>query len=105
MRAQWQRERALIASQRAKKAELETARGELERQRRAADYARASELEYGTIPRLERELAEAVAALTRVSASGGFLREEVTEDDIASVVAKWTGIPVEKMLEARGRSA
>ncbi|MBP9863560.1 MAG: AAA family ATPase, partial [Kofleriaceae bacterium] len=99
MRAQWQRERALIASQRAKKAELETARGELERQRRAADYARASELEYGTIPRLERELAEAVAALTRVSASGGFLREEVTEDDIASVVAKWTGIPVEKMLE------
>lgn len=99
MRAQWQRERALIASQRAKKAELETARGELERQRRAADYARASELEYGTIPRLERELAEAVAALTRVSASGGFLREEVTEDDIATVVAKWTGIPVEKMLE------
>jgi ATP-dependent Clp protease ATP-binding subunit ClpB len=99
MRAQWQRERELISGQRAKKAELEAARGEVERLTRSGDYARASELRFGAIPRLERELAAAADQLTAGRAAGGFLREEVTEDDIATVVAKWTGIPVEKMLE------
>ncbi|MBK7071781.1 MAG: ATP-dependent chaperone ClpB [Myxococcales bacterium] len=99
MRAQWQRERELISGQRGKKAELEAARGEVERLTRSGDYARASELRFGAIPRLERELAAAADQLTAGRAAGGFLREEVTEDDIATVVAKWTGIPVERMLE------
>ncbi len=100
MRAQWQRERALIAGQRGKQAELEQARAEVERLTRTGDYARASELRFGDIPRLEGELAAAVAQLDAGrAAGGGFLREEVTEDDIATVVATWTGIPVERMLE------
>ncbi|MBK9031288.1 MAG: ATP-dependent chaperone ClpB [Myxococcales bacterium] len=106
MRAQWQHERELIAGQRTKKAELEAARGEVERLTRAGDYAHASELRFGDIPRLERELAAAAEQLAGGKQAGGFLREEVTEDDIATVVAKWTGIPVEKMLEGEaGRLA
>ena len=96
MRAQWQHERQLITSQRDKKAELEATRADVERLTRSGDYARASELRFGAIPRLEGEL---TAAGIELAKAGGFLREEVTEDDIASVVAKWTGIPVEKMLE------
>jgi ATP-dependent Clp protease ATP-binding subunit ClpB len=98
MRAQWQRERELITNLRGQKAELEAARGEMEKLTRTGDYARASELRFGTIPRLEKQLADTTAAM-HAGAGGGFLREEVTEDDIATVVAKWTGIPVEKMLE------
>ena len=99
MRAQWERERKLIAAQRDQKAELEAARAEVDRLTRAGDYARASELRFGAIPRLERELETGSAELAAMKQAGGFLREEVTEDDIATVVAKWTGIPVEKMLE------
>ncbi len=99
MRTQWQRERELIATLRQQKAELETTRTEVERLTRAGDYARASELRFGAIPRLEAALAAATAQMNASGAAGGFLREEVTEDDIATVVAKWTGIPVEKMLE------
>ncbi len=100
MRAQWQRERALIATSRQQHADLEAARAEAERLTRTGDYARASELRFGTIPRLEKQLADATGQMNAAAASGsGFLREEVTEDDIATVVAKWTGIPVEKMLE------
>ena len=99
MRAQWQRERELIAGQRTKKAALEAARAEVERLTRTGDYARASELRFGDIPRLESELVVAADQLAADRKAGGFLREEVTEDDIATVVAKWTGIPVERMLE------
>ena len=98
MRAQWQRERELITSLRTQKAELEAARTEMEKLTKQGDYARASELRFGTIPNLEKQLADTTAAM-HTGDGGGFLREEVTEDDIASVVAKWTGIPVEKMLE------
>ena len=99
MRAQWQRERELINVLRGHTAELETARAEVERLTRTGDYARASELRFGTIPKLEGQLAAATAQMNASGAAGGFLREEVTEDDIAGVVARWTGIPVEKMLE------
>ena len=99
MRAQWQRERDLITKLRQAKVELEAARAEVERLTKTGDYARASELRFGTIPRLEAALAAATTEMTAAGAAGGFLREEVTEDDIATVVAKWTGIPVEKMLE------
>jgi ATP-dependent Clp protease ATP-binding subunit ClpB len=99
LKAQWQREKALIGDARKKKEQLEQLRGEVERLQRTGDFGRASELRYGQIPQLEKELAGDTAALEQLKAAGSFLREEVTEDDIAAVVAKWTGIPVEKMLE------
>jgi ATP-dependent Clp protease ATP-binding subunit ClpB len=97
--AQWQREKGLIAGARQKKERLEQLKVEVERLQKTGDFARASEIRYGEMPQLEKELAVDTTALEQVRASGGFLREEVTEDDIAAVVAKWTGIPVEKMLE------
>ncbi len=99
MRTQWQHERELIGGLRTRKAELESARAEMERLTRTGDYARASELRFGGIPRLEQQIEADGARIAELQQAGGFLREEVTEDDIASVVAKWTGIPVEKMLE------
>ncbi len=99
MKAQWQRERALIAGLRASKERLEQMRAEAERLQRQGDFARASELRFGSIPQIEKELAKDTALAEDLRKKGSFLREEVTEDDIASVVAKWTGIPVERMLE------
>jgi ATP-dependent Clp protease ATP-binding subunit ClpB len=99
MTAQWQRERDLIRDLKAAKQKLEELRNEAERLQRQGDFARASELRFGSIPELEKKLAETAAVADELRARGGFLREEVTEDDIAAVVAKWTGIPVEKMLE------
>jgi ATP-dependent Clp protease ATP-binding subunit ClpB len=99
MKAQWQRERELINSLRKKKEKLEQLKAEADRLQRQGDYARASELRFGSIPALEKEIAAETATVEELRAKGSFLREEVTEDDIAAVVAKWTGIPVEKMLE------
>jgi ATP-dependent Clp protease ATP-binding subunit ClpB len=99
MKAQWQRERELIKSLRTKKEKLEQLKAEADRLQRQGDYARASELRFGSIPALEKETASETAKVEELRAKGSFLREEVTEDDIAAVVAKWTGIPVEKMLE------
>ncbi|MBA3818239.1 MAG: ATP-dependent chaperone ClpB [Deltaproteobacteria bacterium] len=99
MKARWQHERDVIKSLRDKKAKLDQLKGEAERLQRTGDYARASELRFGSIPQLDREIADETARVDELRAKGSFLREEVTEDDIAAVVAKWTGIPVEKMLE------
>jgi ATP-dependent Clp protease ATP-binding subunit ClpB len=99
MKAQWQRERELIKSLRVKKEKLEQLKAEAERLQRQGEYARASELRFGSIPEVEKDTASETAKVEELRAKGSFLREEVTEDDIAAVVAKWTGIPVEKMLE------
>ncbi|GFE72561.1 ATP-dependent chaperone ClpB [Novosphingobium sp. TCA1] len=90
----WQNERDKIAAEGKIKEQLEAARVELEQAQRGGDLAKAGELSYGTIPSLERKLAEAQA-----QAGNALLREEVTEDDIAGVVSRWTGVPVDKMLE------
>ena len=90
----WQNERDKIAAEAKIKEALDAARLELEQAQRAGDLARAGELSYGTIPALEKQLAEAVG-----QAENALLREEVTADDIASVVSKWTGVPVDRMLE------
>ena len=90
----WQNERDKIAAEGKLKEKLDAARIELEQAQRSGDLARAGELSYGTIPALERQLGEAQA-----SAGTALLREEVTEDDIAGVVSRWTGVPVDKMLE------
>ncbi len=99
MKARWQHERDTIKSLRTDREKLDQLKSEADRLQRTGDYARASELRFGSIPQLERELAEQAAKVDELRAAGSFLREEVVEDDIAAVVAKWTGIPVEKMLE------
>ena len=90
----WQNERDKIAAESKVKEELDQARVELEQAQRSGDLARAGELSYGRIPELERQLAEAHG-----QASNALLREEVTEDDIAGVVSRWTGVPVDRMME------
>ncbi len=96
MKAQWQAEKAKITAIQELKEKLETAHRDAERAEREADLQRAAELRYGVIPGLERELAEAEA---RSDANEGFLKEEVTAEDVAEIVARWTGIPVSRMLE------
>ncbi len=99
MTAQWKSERQLIERIRTTQAEAEESKTDAERAQRDGDFARASELRFGRIPELEKTLANDTAALERVQEDGGFLREEVTNNDIAAVIARWTGIPVERMLE------
>jgi len=90
----WQGEKDKINAEAKLKEQLDAARLELEQAQRAGDLARAGELSYGTIPQLTRQLDEAAGAT-----KGAMLREEVTADDIAAVVSRWTGIPVDRMLE------
>jgi ATP-dependent Clp protease ATP-binding subunit ClpB len=97
--AQWQSERELIHRLRDTQKELEDSKTEAERLQKAGDFARASELRFGRLPALEKKIAGDKAELDKLQGETGFLREEVTEDDIALVVSKWTGIPVDKMLE------
>ena len=92
----WKAEKALVQGASHIKEELERARTELETAHRAQDLARASELQYGRIPQLEAELEQAAEAESRELQ---LLRNKVTEDEVADVVSKWTGIPVSKMLE------
>ncbi|HTR55232.1 MAG TPA: ATP-dependent chaperone ClpB [Kofleriaceae bacterium] len=99
MKAQWQAERDLIKNLRSKKEQVEQLKTDAEKLTRTGDYARASELRFGQIPTLEKEITALTTKVEDLRKKGSFLREEVTEDDIAAVVAKWTGIPVEKMLE------
>ncbi len=99
MTVQWQAERDLIESIRKVQALSEDAKTEADLAQRDGDFARASELRFGKIPEFDKRLASDTAALEALQVDGGFLREEVKENDIASVVARWTGIPVEKMLE------
>ncbi len=102
MKARWQHERELIKKLSTQKEQLEQLKLEADKLQRTGDFARASEVRFGSIPALEKELAAETAKADELRAQGSFLREEVTEDDIAAVVAKWTGIPVEKMLEGEG---
>ncbi len=90
----WQAEKDKIAGEAKIKEQLDAARLELEQAQRGGDLAKAGELQYGRIPELEKQLADAQAAT-----QGAMLREEVTDQDIAAVVSRWTGIPVERMME------
>jgi ATP-dependent Clp protease ATP-binding subunit ClpB len=90
----WHAEKEKIQAEAKLKEELEAARLELEQAQRRGDLGRAGELSYGVIPELERQIEEASGA-----SSGAMLREEVTSEDIASVVSRWTGIPVERMMQ------
>ncbi len=99
MRAQWMREREIIEAIREKKAAGEQLRAELERAQRVADFETAARIQYGDIPAAEKAVVDLQAKLAEQQKNGSFLTEEVTEEDIASVVSKWTGVPVSKMLE------
>ncbi|HEX5239185.1 MAG TPA: ATP-dependent chaperone ClpB [Sphingomicrobium sp.] len=90
----WQAEKEKIAGEAKIKEQLDGARLELEQAQRSGDLAKAGELQYGRIPSFEKQLADAQAA-----SKGAMLREEVTDQDIAAVVSRWTGIPVERMME------
>jgi ATP-dependent Clp protease ATP-binding subunit ClpB len=99
MKAKWQSEKEAIERMRTAKAELEQLKLQLDQVRNAGDLARASEIQYGQIPELERRLAAEQEKLAELQKDGVMLKEEVDEEDVAEVVAKWTGIPVSKMLE------
>ncbi|HEX9885310.1 MAG TPA: ATP-dependent chaperone ClpB [Longimicrobiales bacterium] len=100
MKARWQSERQAIQRLREIKERMDELRVEAERTRRTGELNRVAEIEYGEIPRAEAEAREAEARLHEVQAQGSFLNEEVDADDIAEVVAEWTGIPVNRLLES-----
>ncbi len=99
-RAQWLREKELITKVRENQKKLEELRASEEQARRRGDLGKAAEILYGSIPSLDKEISALRGELARIQDQTGYLKEEVTEEDIAAVVAKWTGIPVSKMLES-----
>jgi ATP-dependent Clp protease ATP-binding subunit ClpB len=103
LKAVWQREKALIGDLQRLKGELEQARTDLQLAQRQGDLNRAAELRFGRIPALDKQLQAKNEELAAAQKQGSFLREEVTEEDIAAVVSKWTGIPVDKMLEGEAQ--
>lgn len=100
MKAQWQGEKTAIEGIQKGKAEVEALRAEVDTATRRGDLQRAAELRYGRIPELERRVAEEEARLNVDNGAPRYLREEIGPEDIAEVVARWTGIPVAKMLES-----
>ena len=104
LNAQWQKEKGSIDELSAIKEEIEQVQLQVEQAKRNYDLNKAAELEYGTLAELHKQLAAKEEALNAAGADGGrdksLLREEVTEDDIAEVIAKWTGIPVAKLVQS-----
>ncbi len=100
MKAQWQAEKDAIGGLQGKKAQLEQLRTEADQATRRGDLQRAAEISYGKIPALEKEISETEKRLAQIQKKGKYLKEEVDAEDIAEIVAKWTGIPVTKMLES-----
>jgi ATP-dependent Clp protease ATP-binding subunit ClpB len=99
MKAQWQQEKETLGAVGSIKVSIDQARVEAEQASRAGDLAKAAEISYGRIPQLERDMREAESKLASAGGRPQFLKEEVGAEDIADVVAKWTGIPVTRMLE------
>ncbi len=101
MHAEWQREKETVGAAQEVREQLDQARIELERAQREADLGRAAELQYGTIPELEKRLAAAESAEAEAEVGEGpkFLKEIVDAEDVAEVVGKWTGIPVSRLME------
>jgi ATP-dependent Clp protease ATP-binding subunit ClpB len=99
MRERWQQEKGAIEAIRDIKKRIEEVRHDAERAELAADFGRAAELRYGTLAELERGVAAEQQRLSELQGARPLLKEEVDEDDIAEVVARWTGVPVSRMLE------
>ncbi len=99
MKAHWQQEKATISKIREVKGKIEKTRFEAETATNRGDLGKAAELRYGTLPELERELASENETLSKLQKTQRMLKEEVDAEDVAEVVAKWTGIPVTRLLE------
>ena len=97
--ARWEQEKTAIESLRETKEQIEAIRHQIEEAQRQYDYRRASELQYGALDRLEKQLAEQETQLKAMQNGQQLLKEEVDSEDIAEVVSSWTGIPVSKLLE------
>jgi ATP-dependent Clp protease ATP-binding subunit ClpB len=100
MKAQWQSEKGAIGELREMKERLDALRVEAERATRTGDLARAAEIQYGETPQLQKEIEAAEGRLGELHDGAQFLKEEVDEDDVAEVVARWTGVPVSRMLQS-----
>jgi len=103
LETKWNNERAALGDIREMKKELENLRIEAENAEAMADLTRAAEIRYKNIPKLEKDLEDKTGRLKKLHRTRQLLKEEVTEEDIASVVSRWTGIPVSRMLEAEAR--
>jgi ATP-dependent Clp protease ATP-binding subunit ClpB len=97
--AHWQQEKDAIQAGRTLKEELEQVRLEIEQAQRSGDYAKASELQYGRLPEMERRIQEQEARLAETQKGERMLKEQVDEEDIAQVVSRWTGVPVSRLME------
>ena len=100
MKARWQAEKDQIQLIRTLKGRIDELKVEAERATRTADLSRAAEIQYGEIPKREKELEAAEARLGELQSEGQFLREQVGAEDVADVVSRWTGIPVARMLDS-----
>ena len=100
MRAKWQQEKELADSIQNAKHEIEELKFEAERAEREGDYGRVAEIRYGRITKLQEEITATQAALRNAQGTNAMIKEEVTAEDIADIVSRWTGIPVSKMLES-----
>ncbi len=99
LRARWEAEKQAIQTVRESKAKREELQAELARARRQGNLERAAEIQYGELVQLEKDLAAAQAKLAELQKQGPLLSEEVTPEEVAEIVSKWTGIPVAKMME------
>ena len=99
MRAQWESEKAAIGEVRALREEIEQVRLQVDEAQRQYDLNRAAELKHGRLPELERRLSQEEADMGGDTAGGRLLREEVTEEEVAEIVSRWTGIPVTRLVE------
>ena len=100
MRAQWMAEKEILAELRSLTPKIEELRLESETAKRKGDLGKAAEIEYGRIPEVEKQREALRAKLAGVQKTQAYLKEEVTDEDIAMVISRWTGIPVSKMLES-----
>jgi ATP-dependent Clp protease ATP-binding subunit ClpB len=100
MKAKWQAEKEAIENIRTLKGLIETLRTQAEQATRAGENERAAEIIYGKTPAMEKELSSASEKLAELQEQSKYLKEEVTEEDVAAVVSRWTGIPVTKMMES-----
>ena len=97
--AHWQQEKDAIQASRKLKEDLEQVRMQMQRTQQSGDYAKASELQYGRVPEIERQIREQEAKLAELQKDKRMLKEEVDEEDIAQVVSRWTGVPVSRLME------
>ena len=99
IRSKWDQERQAIQAVSELRAQADAVRTEIEQAQRAYDYNRAAQLQYGTLVEVQQQIEAETANLARLQASGQLLKEEVTAEDIAEVVARWTGVPVSRLME------